>query len=773
MSQTFKKDRDILLVVNKLLEEIITDASYENVIQKLLRSIIIFTGCEYGFIALLHDLHSPSIKLKTIALSKLNKHSRHKELYQLHRISGLSYKELLTYFGQFTYSHNPIILNEIKNIPDSTKSETMTLSSYLGIPIEIDDNRTVLIGLANKPGGYNQKDLNCLRYVKSCVVLITKKITNDSHSSTAHKDIRKIRDRLKYISEESAHGLWEWNLTDEDQDWESTKSEWWSPQFYNLLGYDVDEIPANLDTFLSLIHPNDKESTFEKFHIRHVGDEFDVYDIKHRLRKKDGSYRWFRSKGKLFKDQNNVVYRMLGSISDIQNEYNLAEKLAYQSTHDDLTGLYNRRAFLQKLSAITRSPASKKIPIVTVLDIDQFKLINDTKGSQVGDEVIKFVSSSIKNKTEKNEVFARIDGDEFGLIMEEYTVDDALTKLDTIKNIISQEPYHVKDDSINFTLSIGVCPVDKQQDNVEEILAAANLACNEAKASGTNLIRVFSAKDTEFRLHKDKLHWINRIRTALRKKQIMLFVQPIKKISKNDTLTNSNASHYEVLARLKENEDQYIPPSQFMPIVERFGIAVEFDRYIINTFCKWYAQHVEAIPSSSKFSINLSGQSLSDMHLLALIIRNLYAFDIPPEKICIEITESAAISDIHAAKQFIEALRKQGLSFSLDDFGQGLSSLTYLKELPVDFLKIDGAFIKGLEPNTNDYSLVKSINHIAHSFGYRTVAECVDNERTLKLLLELDIDYAQGFIYGKPLPISSILNEDKLKIPNEIIRLAE
>lgn len=740
MSITHLHSQQPLLRIKQLMENYLNGESLKETLEEFLALIVETTKSEHGFIGM-YETQNNLASFKTAAISKLLSGEEQQLLYDQHGKAGLTLEQLQQYFGPIEISSGPLHFDE--KISDA-------ILTYAGIPIDIAGRALGYIGVINKKSHYDVQDFKTLGLIRDSIYAV---INASLHN--VGNDERSQSNRNVIALEESGMGFWEWVNEGLDNNWKNTQQEWWSPKFYDLLGYENNEIPANLNTFVALIHPEDIDVTFNKFSTRSVGKEYDEYDIKHRLRCKNGQYRWFRSKGKLFKKEGHVV-KMVGSIRDIHKEYELMKSLNYKASHDELTGLPNRASFLAEVAKLVKQP-SDSTHVIAIIDIEQLNIINNLHGNEVGDQAIQLIATFIGERLRKRDVIARIGGDEFGVIIKDCGINKAEIILNAIVANLELEQVVIHGREVKLGIFAGLSILDAAIDDYEQAISYADSACNQTKQGNCGRIKVYDASDSQIIDHQQKLSWVNRVRSAIKEKNIKLFVQPIVRVKSKAVMERSPIRHFEVLTRIQEN-NEFISPNEFMPTVEGFRLSSEYDRYLINQFCNWYREHKNMIPLQTRFSINLSGQSITDQRILELIVRNVNAFSIPPEVICLEITETAAINNMAHAKSFIDTLRMQGLRFSLDDFGQGLSSFSYLKELPVDFLKIDGQFIKNLKKDSKNYSIVQSINRVGKTIGYSTVAECVEDEQSLDIIRELDIDFVQGYLFGKPILIDEIFN---------------
>jgi len=439
---------------------------------------------------------------------------------------------------------------------------------------------------------------------------------------------------------------------------------------------------------------------------------------------------------------------------DLTETHTLSEKLSYQASHDALTGLVNRREFEQRLRDLIDLARNEQTEhALCYLDLDQFKVINDTCGHVAGDELLRQLGMLLPDKVRKGDTLARLGGDEFGVLMERCSIVQATRVANVLLDAIRNLQFHWEDKTFNVGVSIGVVPINETSESITAVLSTADSACYAAKDGGRNQIHVYREDDIKVAQRQGEMQWVARIQRALDDDRFELYAQPIVPIATPD----SAPVHYEALLRMRDEQGRIVLPGAFLSAVERYNLSARLDNWVIRNAFEWLIQHPECMQGLDLLSINLSGHSLGDSQLMGHIIERFKEGRIPPDKICMEITETAAITNLTSATRFIKMLKEWGCQFALDDFGSGLSSFAYLKNLPVDFLKIDGLFVKDILDDAIDYAMVKSINEIGHVMGKKTVAEFVDSKAVLSALAAIGVDYAQGYAVGKPQPIASIL----------------
>ncbi len=445
----------------------------------------------------------------------------------------------------------------------------------------------------------------------------------------------------------------------------------------------------------------------------------------------------------------NTKGELIGSvmvIQDVSHERRLRRQLSYQASHDMLTGLLNRRKFEEQLEAILLNlDGENRHHALCYLDLDQFKIVNDTCGHVAGDELLRQLAELLKNCTREGDVLARLGGDEFGLLLENCGLQKAVEIADKVRQTVKSFRFAWQDRSFEIGVSIGVVGINLENMDLATILASADMACYAAKDMGRNRVHVYEPSDAMLAERHGQMHWAGRITLALEQKRLVIFVQPVEFIHDD----KSGVQHCEVLLRMRDEDGQMIRPDAFIPAAERYNLMPTVDRWVILQVF----ENMDAISCGSEgklVAINLSGNSLADEGLLTYILDMAKKHRIDLNRICFEVTETAAISNLAKATQFIKSLKSRGCRFSLDDFGSGLSSFTYLKNLPVDYIKIDGSFVVDMVNDPVDRAMVEAIVRVGHVMQVQVIAEWVENAETLALLKDMGVDYVQGYHLGVP-----------------------
>lgn len=469
-------------------------------------------------------------------------------------------------------------------------------------------------------------------------------------------------------------------------------------------------------------------------------------------RKKNGEFYWCHALMAPVFDDSNQLTHVVSVYQDITESKRINEQMDYQARHDRLTGLVNRYEFERQLQYLLDAmPLSQQTHAFCFCDLDQFKVVNDVSGHIAGDELLRQVSTLLKNCLRKQDVLARLGGDEFGILMENCNLDSAVTVADKILAELEQFRFVWEGALHTLGVSIGVVTIKESSQTITEILKMADSACYTAKDAGRNRVHVYKKDDELLAKREGEISWVGEINAALEENRFELYGQIIKPI-----LDLSLKPSIEVLVRLRRG-DELIMPGAFLPAAERYGLGPKLDLWVVKHTFQWIAEHPELVSVIDSLAINLCGHSLGDSRLLEFIYQELEKKVFSPRLVKFEITETSAIANLTETQKFIGIVKSYGCGFSLDDFGSGLSSFAYLKNLPVDYLKIDGMFVKDILHDPIDRAMVKSINEVGQVMNKRTIAEFVENDEILAVLQELGVDYAQGYGVGRPLQLDQLL----------------
>jgi len=437
-------------------------------------------------------------------------------------------------------------------------------------------------------------------------------------------------------------------------------------------------------------------------------------------------------------------------LEDVRQKKLLTEQLSYQASHDPLTGLFNRNEFERRIQlAMEGNPDDHVESALCYMDLDQFKVVNDTCGHIAGDELLCQLGRLLLEKIRDSDTVARLGGDEFGILLSGCSIHHAERLAADLRKAIHDFDFWWEGKSFNVGASIGLVPLSQSTQSVTEALAAADVACYAAKEHGRGQVHVYEPDDKDLNRRRSDMEWVGKIRQALKEDRFQLYLQPIVPAA------NVGTQHYhaEILLRMLDEEGTIIAPGYFLGAAEQYGLMPLIDEWVLGNTFKWLASDSGRQPADSLISVNLSGQSVSSRVFLPKVVELLQASGVAPAQICFEITETAAVANFEVALKFILLLKGMGCQFAIDDFGNGMSSFTYLKQLPVDYLKIDGSYVKDMLNDPIDRALVEAVNQIGHAMGMQTIAEFVEDDATFRALGKIGVDFAQGYGIGKPLPI--------------------
>ncbi|MGK7889506.1 MAG: PAS domain S-box protein [Leptolyngbyaceae cyanobacterium] len=453
---------------------------------------------------------------------------------------------------------------------------------------------------------------------------------------------------------------------------------------------------------------------------------------------------------------------LVGSVlifRDVSQSRELSRQLSWQARHDGLTHLINRWGFEQELTRIITSlPDEDQCHSLCYLDLDQFKIVNDTCGHGAGDELLRQVAQLLHQHIRASDILARLGGDEFGILLQGCVIDNAEAIAEKIRQQIQEFRFIWDEKSFAIGVSIGIVSISSDNDelqNLATVLSAADAACYAAKDAGRNRIHVYQVNDNVLSQQRSERQWTVKIRHALEQNRFQLHYQQVVPADPHDSQLGN---HYEVLIRMVDENGTLIPPMAFIPAAERYDLMPDIDQWVVQTTFECYDQLIAQIMATStsamvpKLMINLSGNSLCDQRFLNYVIDWFETEQIPPSLICFEITETAAIANLSQATEFIRILKTYGCQFALDDFGSGMSSFAYLKNLPVDYLKIDGNFVRDILDDPVDCTIVRFINSLSQTLGMKTIAEFVENQQVRDRLQEIGVNYVQGYGIAQPIP---------------------
>ncbi len=448
-------------------------------------------------------------------------------------------------------------------------------------------------------------------------------------------------------------------------------------------------------------------------------------------------------------DRDNRIIGTVLVFHDITRERRMAHQMTWQATHDGLTGLANRNEFTDRLAnmltGIVADPSLQHA--LLYLDLDQFKVINDTCGHAAGDELLKQLSRTLRANVPTSASLARLGGDEFGILLEAVDLKKATEVANHLLQSFADFTFHWQDRRFDVGVSIGMIPVNRDTENASFALSAADVACYVAKESGRNRIHIYTEGDSGLGERHNEMHWVSRIKEALEENRFVLYKQAITALNETEL-----TPHHELLVRMLDHDGKLVPPVAFIPAAERYNLMNSLDRWVIDAAFNFL--HVARQRGDlGIYSINLSGNSLNDDDLPNYIQAKINEYQVQADQLCFEVTETAAVFNLENTSRMISLLKKLGCRFALDDFGSGLSSFGYLKNLPVDFLKIDGSFVKDMNTDPMNRAIVEAIHQVGHTLSIRTIAEFVENQAIVDQLKSIGVDFAQGYHFSKPEPL--------------------
>ncbi len=445
-----------------------------------------------------------------------------------------------------------------------------------------------------------------------------------------------------------------------------------------------------------------------------------------------------------------VGYR--GGGRDITRNYEESVAVAYHASHDALTGLVNRREFEKRCDeAVASARNGNSTHALCFIDLDNFKTVNDTSGHLAGDELLRQLSAMFTGLVRKSDVLARLGGDEFGVLVFNVGLNEALRLANQIRAEVENFQFLWEDNRFSVGASIGLVIVDERWESRSAVFGAADSACYDAKNQGRNRVAVFQADENQREARSGERPWVELINSALDEGRIRLMMQQIKPLADDD----QSGRYAELLMRIMTPDNELVSPRAFLPAAERYGLAARIDLAVVDAALGWLSSQPHMTESLRMCGINLIGQSFADEEFTRLLMKKLSSAKVNVSRICFEVTETATIANLTVASGFMKKVGELGCQFSLDDFGSGLSSFAYLKNLPVSYLKIDGLFVRDILEDPIDFAMVKAINDIGQTLGKKTIAEYVENEAVLDKLRDMGVDFAQGYHIGKPTMIDS------------------
>ncbi|MDB5864388.1 MAG: hypothetical protein JWO70_2194 [Betaproteobacteria bacterium] len=451
-----------------------------------------------------------------------------------------------------------------------------------------------------------------------------------------------------------------------------------------------------------------------------------------------------------------ALHRALSELDDereraVVSARDMAQQLSWQGSHDALTGLVNRSEFERRLEELIRVTAgTERHHVLCYMDLDQFKIPNDTCGHVAGDELLRQVTTLMQGRIRESDTLARLGGDEFGLVLDGCSLEKGREVCQALLDAVCAFRFSWQDKTFAVSASMGLVRIDTDTVSKAALLSAADAACYTAKEAGRGRLQTYEAADANIARRQQEMDWVARITRAMDENRLLLHAQECSAIVRDD----GAPLHFELLVRMLDEQGNIVAPGAFLPAAERYDLMPSIDRWVIQAA---FAAIAKVIPHfggrAAMFAINLSGASINADFLIDFVKQQTQAHGLDPRCVCFEITETVAVNQFRRAAHIIKELKSMGFCFALDDFGSGMSSFAYLKNLPVDFLKIDGGFVREMDKDPVSRSMVAAINQIGHAMGLKTIAEWVENEAVLRELRVIGVDFAQGYAIGRPSPL--------------------
>src|ERR1700733_7445191 len=465
------------------------------------------------------------------------------------------------------------------------------------------------------------------------------------------------------------------------------------------------------------------------------------------LSRADGTERSIELSASPIRNEANEVVGAVALLHDVTELRGLARQMSYQATHDALTGLINRRDFERRCEeAIERGQRGDGQHVLCYLDLDRFKVVNDTSGHLAGDSMLREVAKLLRDAVRDSDTVARIGGDEFGMLLIGCPLEKARQIADDVCRAVGDYRFVWKDKLFNIGVSIGLVEISRESGALEELLAAADSACYVAKKQGSGRVAVYSARDEALARHTGEIQWLQKLQSALKENRFQLYHQPIVPAYGTD----GGGPAMEVFVRLQDEAGHEVPPSEFVRAAERYRLMSLVDRWVVQTTLAALGRGAIPIPANRSVAINVSGQTLGDVQFLEFVVECLDSTGVTPSQVCFEITETAVIANLDHARRFIGVLHGMGCQFAVDDFGSGVGSFSNLKHLPMDYLKIDGSFMRNLERDSVNQAMVTAMIKLARTLNFKVIAEQVEDEAGLEAARRMGVDYIQGYAVGRP-----------------------
>ena len=522
-----------------------------------------------------------------------------------------------------------------------------------------------------------------------------------------------------------------------------------NPAMVRLLGYSTEEELLGLDIAKEVyMYPDSRENW-----ARTILEKGEIRNSELVLRKRDGTKIVVLENAQAVLSHTGEVMYFQGALTDITEAHEQSKRLSYDASHDALTGLINRREFeLRVERALEDRKVDRTEHAVCYLDLDKFKIINDSCGHVAGDELLRQLGAVLHARVRQGDTIARLGGDEFGVLLNHCTRENAIEVSKNLLRAIRDFKFAWNQRQFNVEASIGLVPINDSFANVTDVLSAADAACYQAKDKGRNQLHLFEPKDQTQGNYTGEIQWASRVKKALSDDGFMLDIQPIFPVN----APARTKKYMEILVRMRDENGRQIPPGAFLPTVERYNLMGQLDSWVLKHTLAELSKESVNLDDIGRVFINLSCDSLMDSQFTENLVTILRKSRVSPAKLCFEVTEAAAMSNLTKANATINSVRELGCRFALDDFGTGVSSFAYLKALNVDYLKIDGTHLRDLADDKGDYEIVRAITQIGHALGREVIAESVESKRVLKALKSIGVDFVQGYTLAPPRPIEQL-----------------
>lgn len=640
--------------------------------------------------------------------------------------------------------HDPTVVLLDINLPDSQGLSTyMMLQSWSAkIPV------ITLVGNQEEALGENTVAKGAIEYINwqtATQDLITRSLRYTTERTHTLKQLQASETKYRELFESVVAGVFQ---TSPEGRFISA-----NPALVRMLGYDSEDELLSLDITRDVyMYPEDRTNWRKA-----IDEEGKIRNAELVLRKKDGSKIVVLENSRAETDAQGRLIYFEGTLTDITETHEQSAQLSYEASHDPLTGVFNRREFERRLQSLLDNIHVQPGPhAICYMDLDRFKSINDNCGHVAGDELLRQVAEQLQSRVRHGDTLSRLGGDEFALILHDCGEEDAVRVAEGLRTMVDEIRFSWSGQIHTIGASIGVVPISPERRRISEVMGAADAACYRAKDSGRNRVHLYVEDDASALRRLGELGWVTRVKAALQENRFHLAAQPIRPLA-----DGADFFHYELLVRMLDEDGREIPPGAFFPAVERYNLSIRMDRWIVIKALAWLTENSSLMHDSSKFFINLSADSVADAGFAESLSRQISESGIPGGKLCFEISENIATENLSATNRFISKLKDQGCEFALDNFGNGISSFAYLKNLAVDYVKIDGVFVRSMGDDEIDWQMVKSINEISHAMQKKTIAEHVESEKVIKKLQNLKLDFAQGYAISRPLPIDQIIPSKK------------